>query len=166
MVLLPYPRIQSKVCMKPESIPVRHCGVHRPIRAQPSCRYQGPATATLAGNSNFGVCLSHVAILSLDQFLPLVSSRSRIRDLRISSVHPTRVGMRATTRKNQRSYPPSFQEGASKPATSGFPCRQRRTWPIFDPTPGSLFAKNLACLKEFKYLGETGGLTRTVNKLT
>ena len=93
-------------------------------------RYQDPATVTPTNNSNFGVCLRHEACTFPG---PIAPPRSRIHDLHISSVLLTHVGMRGTRRKNQRSYPPSFQEDTSKPATSGFPCRLCQRRPICDP---------------------------------
>ena len=143
MVLLHYPRIPSKVPMKPGNQSVVsewftlpevpsdcHYGVHRPTRAQPH------ESGTFPGS--------------------MAPRRSRIRDFCTFSVHPTHVDMRATTRKNQRSNPHRvFRKTLPNLQHLDFRAAHVSHSLYVTPTPGSLFAKNLPRLKSSSTSGRS-----------
>ena len=127
------------------------------------CRYEDTPAAILADTDDLEVCPRHEAVLSLDQLLP---HRSRISDLDISihSSDPDWYG-------NDRGGEPmllyhDFFEGALPNLQRLDFCAALVEQTGFTiPIPDSLFAGRLPRLKELKYLGVNGGLTKTVKDL-
>ena len=175
-LLLSYPRMWSTLCMKPgnpsvisewlvrsQNVPLTVIVEFIDTYEHPSCLYEDSATATLADTSDLEVCLRHEAVLSLDQLLP---HRSRIRDLNIlihlsdpeweyhSDCEPELLRHRF------------FEETLPNLQSLDFRAAhfEQDRWDI--PVPDLLFAGGLHRLKELKYCGVTGGLTKSAKNLT
>ena len=175
-LLLSYPRMWSTLCMKPgnpslisewlarsQKVPLTVIAEFSDAYEHPPCRYRDSATAALANIYDHEVCPRHEAILSLDQLLP---HRSRIHDLDILI----------------RSSDPDWEDGGheSEPRLLNH-CFFRETLPNLQhldfrathveqerymiPVPNSLFAGELPCLKELKYLGVHGDLTERAKNM-
>ena len=175
-ILLANPRMWSTLSMKPGNPDVisewlaRSQNVPLTIIAEfvdeynhPPCRYQDSETATLADTPELGVCPRHKAVLSLDQLLP---HRSRIHDFSIL-VH-----------SSDPNWDDGLHRGEPVLLSHHFFCKPLLNLQHLDlrathvegtrhaiPTPEFLFAGHLPSLKALKYLGVTGGLTRTARDL-
>jgi len=79
--------------------------------------------------------------------------------------HPIRIG-RHTTTTDRNFYTTFFKETLPNLQRLDFRAAHFEQHRYVIPIPDSLFAKELPCLKELKYLGVTGGLTESAKHLT
>ena len=177
-LLLSYPRMWSTLYMKPgnpritsewlarsQNVPLTVITVFNDAYDHLPCRYQDSATATLADANDHRVCPRHKAVLSLDQLLP---HRSRIRDLDVL-LHSSDPEWDDDDHRddgepmllNHR----FFRETLPNLQRLDFRAIHVEQDRYMIPIPDSLFAGELPCLKELKYLGVTGGLMGTVKNL-
>ena len=177
-LLLSYPKMWSTLYMKPGNLTIisvwlaRSQNVPLTVIAEfedeydhPPCRYQDSVTTILACDIPM-ICHRHKAVLSLNRLLP---HRSRIRDLDVS-LHLSDPEWDGDT--HQDDDEPIllshcfFRETLPNLQRLNFRAVHVEQNRYMIPVPDSLFAEDLPCLKELKYLGVTGGLTGTVKNLT
>jgi hypothetical protein len=179
-VLLAYPSIWSTVCLKPgnpnvislwlgrsQKVPLTVIAEFTDAYKHPPCRYQDSATATLADDNGLGVCFRHEAVLSLNQLLP---HRSRICDLSIL-IHSSDPYWDDEDDDGHQDEPTLLHHnffGKTLPNLQRLDFRAAHVEHdrYMIPIPDSIFAKELPLLKDLKYLGVTGGLTKTAKNLT
>jgi len=175
-LLLSYPRIWSTLCLKPgnprvisewltrsQNAPLTVIAEFTDAYEHPLCRYEDLTTATLADTYDLEVCPRHEAILSLDQ---LLLHRSRIRDLTIL-VHLSDPDWQEDDSSGEPGllYHHFFKRGLPNLQRLDFRAAHVERTRYVIPIPDSLFAGNLPRLEELKYLGVSGGLTKTATKL-
>ena len=158
------PSVISGWLFRSQKVPLTVIAGFNDSYEHPPCSYQDSATAILTDGNDLGACHRHEAVLSLDQLLP---RRSRIPNLSIlfhsSDPHWDDVG----------------HEGGSILLYYHFfrgtlPNSERLDFRAVDveyerhaiSITNTLFVGKLPHLKEFKYLGVTGGLAGTVKNLT
>ena len=176
-LLLSYPMMWSTLYMKPgdpnlisewlarsHKVPLTVIAEFTDSYEHPPCRYQDSATASLADGDELEVCSRHKAVLSLDKLLP---HRSRIRNLDIL-FHSSDPDWNDDDHDDEPTllYHLFFKETLPNLQRLDFRATHVENDRYMIPIPGFLFAKKLPRLKELKYLGVTGGLTRTVKDLT
>ena len=177
-VILSYPMIWSTLYMKPgnpnlisdwlarsQKVPLTIIAEFGDSYEHPPCRYQDSATATLADGDEPEVCPRHQAVLSLDKLLP---HRSRIRDLNIlfHSSDPEWDDDDHDDDDPTLLYHLFFEKTLPNLQRLDFRAVHVENDRYMIPIPDSLFGKKLPRLKELKYLGVIGGLTRTAKNLT
>ena len=129
------------------------------------CRYQDSAAATLTDPNDHRICPRHEAVLSLDQLLP---HRSQIRDLDVL-LHSSDPGWNDDNHRDD-GVPvllshPFFRETLPNLQRLDFRATHVEQDRYMIPIPDSLFAGELPCLQELKYLGVSGGLMERVKNL-
>ena len=158
------PSVISEWLARSQKVPLTVIAELNDPHEHPPCRYTDDATATLNDCDDVEVCLRHQAVLSLDKLLP---HGSRIRDLTIClySSHPD-WDEEDHDGVPRLLYHHFFTNTLPNLERLDFRAAHVEQTKYVIPIPGGLFSGGLPLLKELKYLGVTGGLTRAVKNLT
>jgi len=153
------PSLISEWLVRSQKVPLTVIAEFSDAYEHSPCRYKDSPTATLADAHDLEVCPRHEAVLSLDQLLP---HRSRICNLNIL--------IRLSDPEWEGGEPPLlyhhfFEKSLPNLQRLDFRATHIEQSRFTIPIPNLLFAGDLPCLKELKYLGANGGLLGTAGNL-